>query len=114
MSRTFGLLDGVALLEAIAREPPPSSQVTPETPYRVRCCFRDAIRRTDEENAMSAEGSTSAEQVRVFKRTKRDIADVLPRRDVADMRDVLDVMTEEEKDEWRKIHSRMFHRFSRT
>ncbi|GJJ77556.1 hypothetical protein EMPS_09915 [Entomortierella parvispora] len=57
-SCTLGLLDGVALLEAIAREPRstalaiPAIPATPNTPYRRRCQYADAVRRTHEETVM--------------------------------------------------------------
>ncbi|KAG0047657.1 hypothetical protein BGZ83_007323 [Gryganskiella cystojenkinii] len=67
MSRTFGLLDGVALFEAIAGEPFEVGRgsraiATLDTPYRARCLFKDAIPGTDGEIVMSPEGSASAEQ----------------------------------------------------
>ncbi|GJJ78174.1 hypothetical protein EMPS_10533 [Entomortierella parvispora] len=105
----FGLQDGVALLEKIAHEPRPTPIVdtafqsipaTDATPYRRRCQFTEAVRRTPVEDVVLPEGSSSAHQVRKLQRTVTDITDSLPGGDVADMRDFFDVMTEEEKSKW--------------
>ncbi|KAF9114120.1 hypothetical protein BGX27_000099 [Mortierella sp. AM989] len=84
------------------REAQPTLPASPATPYRARCRFKDAIQRTENKIDKSSEGSTSTDQVRFSKRMKADTTDVLPRRDIADMRDVFDVMTKEEKDEWQR------------
>ncbi|GJJ75238.1 hypothetical protein EMPS_07596 [Entomortierella parvispora] len=106
VSCTFGLQDGAALLQAIAHEPIsdisdiPAAEATENTPYRRRCLLRDSIRMTRKETAIWPEESVSSSQGGNFQREATDI-DFLPRSDVADMRDVFDVMTEDEKQEWR-------------
>lgn len=110
MNCKFGLHQGVALLEAIAKEPRPLSLdnlkiknplATSSTPYRKRCKFLEAIPRADLGSGTPREESSSAQQVRKFRKTETG-ANELPGQDVADMRDVFDVMTEEEIEEWKR------------
>ncbi|KAF9198304.1 hypothetical protein BGZ49_000909, partial [Haplosporangium sp. Z 27] len=103
------LRKGVAFLEAIVREAESTLPASEDKPYRRRCNFFDAIRKNVGLD-VSPVGFTSADQVRVFQKAKIDTMDVFPRRDVADMSDFFDDMTDEEKEEWQRKQALEFAR----
>ncbi|RUS13436.1 hypothetical protein BC937DRAFT_95340 [Endogone sp. FLAS-F59071] len=105
VSCDFGLQEGTALLEAIVNEAIEAGsaiQASVDTPYRARCKFNVAISQTSEEIVLPSEELVPEGLERLLQRPKVDIISMLPKRDVADMNDVFDVMTLEERNVWQR------------
>ena len=99
---TFNLDQGVTLLETIVREAcedQSALEILPDAPYRARCTFREAIA---EENVALPEELVLEGKEALWRRPKVDIMGMLPKKDVADMSEMFDVMTPEEINEWQR------------
>jgi len=97
----FDLKKGITLLETIVQQPnPPVGQPTPDAPYLQRCDLRTATSQARESDDALPEDTEVEGLERLLQRPKVDIMDMLPEDDVADMRDVFDVMTPKEVREW--------------
>jgi len=97
----FDLKKGITLLETIAQQPTPLvGQPTSNAPYLQRCDFRTAILQARESDDALPEDTEVEGLERLLQRPKVDIMGMLPEDDVADMRDVFDVMTPKEVREW--------------
>jgi len=101
---TFELSKAITLIESVVLEAGTTisaSASTQDAPYRARCNFQNAISCVNEDNETPS-GSKSAEGLeRIMKRPKIDPADLLPEDDIASMRDVFDVMNEDEIRNWK-------------
>ncbi|RUS22568.1 hypothetical protein BC937DRAFT_88444 [Endogone sp. FLAS-F59071] len=97
----FDLKESITLLETIVQQPlPPVGQLTPDAPYLRRCDFKTAISQAMESDGALPEDTEVEGLERLLRRPKVDIMGLLPEDDVADMRDVFDVMTPNEIREW--------------
>jgi len=97
----FDLKESITLLERIVQQPrPPVGQSISGAPYLQRCNFRTAISQASESDDAIPEDTEFEGLERLLQRPKVDIMSMLPEDDVADMRDVFDVMTPKEIREW--------------
>jgi hypothetical protein len=97
----FDLKEGITLLETIVQQPCPFvSQPTPNAPYLQRCVFKTAISQARKSDDALPEDTEVGGLEQLLQRPKVDIMGLLPEDDVADMRDVFDVMTPKEIREW--------------
>lgn len=102
MSCKLDRSSAVPFLEILASETdttvPSGVNAATDPPYRGRCSVRDLLKLGERADAKEqrAEGLES-----VLKRPKLDVFEMLPKGDVADMRDVFDTMSPEQIQDWK-------------
>lgn len=97
MSCTLDRSSAVPFLEILATDTEtgvPSGAVADDPLYRRRCGIRDLLREGGTKDLWAGIES-------VLKRPKLDVFEMLPKSDVADMREVFDIMSSEEILEWK-------------
>lgn len=92
----------VTLLEVLARDSEsaavaPGQSMVLDTPYRERCTIRDIFK--GEERSCMEETTVDGLEL-LLERPKLDVMEMLPKEDVADMRDVFDTMSAKEIRDW--------------
>lgn len=105
----FDLKSGITLLETFIHNPNPNQSTGQSAPYLSRCNYRTAIiQQPNDALPLPQDSQPQDSEVdvleRILKRPKLNIMDLLPKSDAADMRDVFDVMTPEEIQEWQLKH----------
>ena len=99
----FDLKSGITLLETFIHQPNPTGQPTLYAPYLRRCNYRSAIQQPKDALPLPRDTLPQATEADVLERVlKRPKINILPKSDVADMRDVLE--TPDEIREWELRH----------
>lgn len=103
MSCTLDRSSAVSFLEIIAADTdtgvPSGADAVDDPPYRGRCGIRDLLNLGEGTSAKDRGVGRGLESV--LKRPKLDVFEMLPKSDIADMREVFDTMSSEEIRDWK-------------